>query len=57
MTPDEFTDYQNSQELHCDGWRCVNCGEVVDPVLLQNRMSEHPPIQRTKRRWTMASVG
>ncbi len=57
MTPDEFTDYQSSQELLCEGWRCVNCGEIVDLVLLHNRISEHPPIQRTKRRWTMASVG
>ena len=40
MTPDEFTDYQNSQELHCEGWRCVNCGEMVDPVLMDIVMPE-----------------
>ncbi len=21
-----------------DGWRCVYCGEVVDPLILRNRM-------------------
>jgi hypothetical protein len=21
---------------HCRGWRCVNCGDLLDPVTLQN---------------------
>ncbi len=21
---------------HCKGWRCVNCGDLLDPVILQN---------------------
>ena len=41
----------------------VECGfaawatDDVDPVLLQNRLGEHPAVQRTKRRWSMAGVG
>lgn len=25
------------------GWRCVNCGAVLDPVILANR---HQPVER-----------
>ena len=21
---------------HCRGWRCVNCGDLLDPAILQN---------------------
>ncbi len=22
------------------GWRCISCGEIVDPVVLQNRLKQ-----------------
>lgn len=22
------------------GWRCVICGEIIDPVILENRLSQ-----------------
>ncbi len=34
-------------------WRCVNCGEYVDPLVLQNRWAEHgtpPPLLKPARR-------
>ena len=30
-----------------DGWRCVYCGEVVDPLILYNRSLHH---QKTETR-------
>lgn len=24
-----------------DGWRCMNCGDVIDPVILENRRLQH----------------
>ncbi len=38
-------------QLVFDGWRCVNCGEVIDEVVLQHRR-EHPlSPYRGQRRW------
>ncbi len=34
MVSEEF---YGSEEMF-SGWRCIFCGEVIDPVILQNRM-------------------
>lgn len=26
-----------------DGWRCVYCGMVIDPLIMSNRMNGSPP--------------
>ena len=52
MTSDQFSDLLNSTELLFDGWRCVNCGEIVDDIVLQNREMPEPVCPTTKRRWT-----
>lgn len=42
MIPDCFVDLRDDTgRLKFEGWRCVNCGEVVDPVVLTHR-SETP---------------
>ena len=25
---------------HFFGWRCIACGEIIDPVILENRMDQ-----------------
>jgi len=36
--------------LMIQGWRCVNCGEIIDPVVLTNRIDELSlPDQRKTR--------
>jgi hypothetical protein len=38
MTRDHFLDLQESGgEWWMEGWRCINCGHVFDPVLEKNR--------------------
>jgi len=38
MTRDHFLDLQESGgEWWLEGWRCINCGHVYDPVLEKNR--------------------
>ena len=43
---------------HFWGWRCLTCGEIVDPIILENRqmMSEsrykHPNDEEVKKKWT-----
>lgn len=38
MVHDRFMDLlDDTGQLHCDGWRCVNCGAIVDSAILRNR--------------------
>lgn len=38
MTRDHFLDMQESGgEWWMEGWRCINCGHVFDPLLERNR--------------------
>jgi hypothetical protein len=51
MARDHFLDLQESGgEWWLEGWRCINCGHVFDPVLERNRRLHaaalaSPPIQ------------
>ncbi len=39
MIRDSFVDFRDDTgHLMFEGWRCLNCGEVVDPVVLTHRM-------------------
>jgi hypothetical protein len=51
MVPEFCMDLLNSTgELDCEARRCVQCGEVVDPLILQNRRTQHEAVNpRTTR--------
>ena len=51
MVGDELMDLLDSQEILCDGWRCINCGETVDPIVLENRKNPDRVPTTSKRRW------
>ncbi len=39
MIRDSFVDIRDDTgRLKFEGWRCLNCGEVVDPVVLTHRV-------------------
>ncbi len=39
MVPDCFVDLRDDTGHHkFEGWRCVNCGEVIDSVVLTHRI-------------------
>ena len=41
MAKDHFIDLLESAEsLWMDGWRCLNCGNVLDPVMERNRRGQ-----------------
>ncbi|RMH09926.1 MAG: hypothetical protein D6704_00370 [Nitrospirae bacterium] len=40
MVMDYFIDMENSGELWMPGWRCLACGEVVDPLILTHRRAQ-----------------
>lgn len=55
MIRDSFLDLRDDMgSLQFDGWRCVNCGEVLDPVVLAHRMNPPAPYRgrtRDRRMW------
>lgn len=56
MVRDHFMDVLNvSGEMDFEGWRCLNCGDITDPVIVRHQHS--PPIvsARPKRRWSEVS--
>ena len=34
----------NTSELDCSARRCVQCGDIVDAVIVQNRQLNQPPL-------------
>ncbi|MDA0739198.1 MAG: hypothetical protein O2999_03970 [Nitrospirae bacterium] len=40
MVTDYFIDMENSGELWMPGWRCLACGEVVDPLIMKHRLAQ-----------------
>ena len=37
------------------GWRCIVCGDMVDPTILKHRQSaEVPPVNRPRRRFAVS---
>lgn len=53
MAPYELMDLLDSIEARCEAFRCINCGEIVDRVLVENRTNRaRATAGRSKRRWT-----
>jgi hypothetical protein len=51
MIRDSFVDLRDDTgRLMFEGWRCINCGEVVDPVVLTHRMESPPTPYRSQTR-------
>jgi hypothetical protein len=51
MVPEFCMDLLNSTgELDCEARRCVQCGEVVDSLVLQNRRTQHEAVSSRRTR-------
>ena len=51
MVEETFVDLQVSPSMSSfTGWRCMICGEILDPIILQNR-TRHPEPQYGRARW------
>ncbi len=40
MVVDHFVDMATSGEIWMPGWRCLTCGEIVDPLIENNRQQQ-----------------
>lgn len=53
MVRDFFLDVMNvSGEMTFNGWRCLNCGDIIDPVIAHHRHATMHEVARPKRRWS-----
>jgi hypothetical protein len=44
MVEERFVDLADASAVPwMRGWRCMNCGEVVDRKIYQHRLMQHPP--------------
>jgi len=51
MITDTFFDFQDDTgQLYFYGWRCLNCGEIFDPLIYSNRIQHPAPINRKNRK-------
>ena len=56
MVVDFYVDMQDSYgDLWLRAWRCVNCGEVVEPGILQHRFAHWSRLARLVDRFTRHS--
>lgn len=56
MIRDSFIDLRDDTgRVQFDGWRCLNCGEVIDPLVLTHRidspMRPYRGRTRDRRMW------
>ena len=40
MVIDYFVDLEASNEVWMPGWRCLSCGEVIDPLIANHRQRQ-----------------
>jgi len=57
MVLDYFVDMESSEELWMPGWRCLLCGEVIDPLILRHRQEASGQIHRLVTTRGAPSVG
>lgn len=52
MVPHLYSDLEGvTGAAYGEAWRCVNCGELVDPVVLAHRSGADRTVEKTTRRW------
>ena len=55
MVAERFQDLQDDTgQIHFNGFRCLACGEILDPVIVNNRLK--PPVQRRRRKLLPAAA-
>ncbi len=44
MVQETFVDWESDTgALYFTGWRCITCGDIVDPLIVQNRIARPEP--------------
>ncbi|MGB0909936.1 MAG: hypothetical protein ACPGYT_06195 [Nitrospirales bacterium] len=58
MVSDRFEDVADEAgAMKFSGWRCITCGEILDPVISANRQSHHEPLLGRSRKKFATQLG
>ena len=58
MVSDRFQDVaDDTGALKFSGWRCIICGEILDPVISANRQSHQEPLLGRSRKKFATQLG
>jgi hypothetical protein len=58
MIQDKFGDVADeSGAMYFSGWRCITCGEILDPVIFANRQHHHEPLIGRSRKKFATQLG
>jgi len=58
MVKDRFEDVaDDTGALKFSGWRCILCGEILDPVISANRQYHHEPLLGRSRKKFATQLG
>jgi hypothetical protein len=56
MAYEVFQDMQDDTgNLFFHGWRCILCGEILDPVIVSNRKSRPAPLVNKNKKYIVSS--
>lgn len=51
MVSERFQDlHDDTGKMHFYGWRCLSCGEIIDPLILNNRSEKPSPFSSKNRK-------
>ncbi len=45
MIVDHFVDMATSGEIWMPGWRCLMCGEIIDPIIENHRQQQQKHVE------------
>jgi len=53
MMADSYMDLlDDTGEIGISAWRCLSCGEVLDPLILANRLNRPEPfVSKSRKNW------
>lgn len=49
-----FDSFDDTGKFNFKGWRCLNCGEILDSLILANRKNRHLSMGSRKRKQILA---
>jgi hypothetical protein len=51
LVPEWFTDVlDETGQIRCEGWRCINCGNIQEPLIIYHQTTALADVRRSRPR-------